>query len=82
MVKYPKLAEDAIFELVTLMHSFYFSETLPKCEGNGSGCNLNIPVPYTILNFVPRVFVWLKTTPFGAVFVKNFACYNLFFVVH
>ena len=78
MVKYPKLVENSIFEPETLMHSFYFSETLRKCEGNASGCNLNIPVPYNILDPVPGVFVGLKTTPFGAVFVQNFECYNLF----
>ena len=78
IAKYPKLAEDAIFETVTLLHSFYFSETLRKCEGNGSGCNLNLPIPYSILEPVPVVFVGLKTTPFGAVFVQNFACYNPF----
>ena len=54
VVKYPKLAEDAIFGPVTLIHSFHFSETLSKCEGNGSDCNLNISVPYNILVHVPR----------------------------
>ena len=70
MVKYPKLADDAIFEQVTLMHSFYFSETLPKCEGNGSGCNLNIPVSYNILDPIPGGVCMAKTTPFGAVLSK------------
>ena len=78
VVKYPKLDEDAIFETVTLMHSFYFCETLRKCKGNGSGCNLNIPVPYNILDPVPGVYVWLKTTLLGQFLFKNFACYNPF----
>ena len=59
VVKYPKLAEDAIFGPVTLIHSRHFSETLPS-EGNGFGCNLNIPVPYSILVHAPGVFVGLK----------------------
>ena len=80
MVKYPKLAKDAIFEPVTLMHSFHFSETSPKCEGNGSGCNLNIPVPYNILVHVPGVFVGLRH-PFWDSFCSKF-CMFVFFVVH
>ena len=77
MIKYPKWAEDAVFEPVTLIHSFYFSK-LPKCEGNGSGCNLNIPGPYNILVDVPRMFVGLKTSLLGHFLFKILHVYAKF----